>query len=341
MFRFLLLLLCSIYINAFAIELQPHPPNRYVVKRGDTLWHIATKFLKNPWDWTEIWHGNPGLANPNYIYPGDVLLLTVVNGKPRIVTAKKLTNHTIKLSPKIHITDHEDAILTIPLHSIRPFLSRSRFISAKQYRNAPYVLALGHQERLSAAAHQQIFVRGLHSPEPRVYSLLRKEDEFRDPKTNDIIGYQGQYIGQVELTTYHDPASFLILKSRSEISIGDRLFPEEPILPPHFLPTAAPKNLHGVIINVEGGITQIGQFSIVAINIGSIKHVAPGYVFAIKKPGRKVIDKFQPEAVSVQLPSRVIGTLMVFKVYRNISYALVMKAKEPMAINDEVAAPLA
>ncbi|PID64699.1 MAG: peptidoglycan-binding protein, partial [Gammaproteobacteria bacterium] len=50
-------------------EYRTDAPDRYVVKRGDTLWHIAGLFLKNPARWKEIWHANPKIKNPNKIYP--------------------------------------------------------------------------------------------------------------------------------------------------------------------------------------------------------------------------------------------------------------------------------
>ncbi|HHQ14091.1 MAG TPA: LysM peptidoglycan-binding domain-containing protein, partial [Chromatiales bacterium] len=53
------------------VALNPEHPQRYVVKRGDTLWDISAMFLRNPWYWPEIWYVNPQIANPHLIYPGD------------------------------------------------------------------------------------------------------------------------------------------------------------------------------------------------------------------------------------------------------------------------------
>ena len=52
------------------------------VKRGDTLWGIASMFLRDPWLWPEVWYINPQVANPHLIYPGDTLALAYGARRP-------------------------------------------------------------------------------------------------------------------------------------------------------------------------------------------------------------------------------------------------------------------
>src|SRR5512135_1913860 len=50
----------------------------YTIQRGDTLWDISSKFLKDPFLWPKLWEKNPYITNPHWIYPGNTLQLTDV-----------------------------------------------------------------------------------------------------------------------------------------------------------------------------------------------------------------------------------------------------------------------
>ena len=64
-------------VSVFAAQQwADNAPQRYIVKKGDTLWDISAKFLIKPWHWPEIWHLNQKVRNPHLIYPGDELVIS-------------------------------------------------------------------------------------------------------------------------------------------------------------------------------------------------------------------------------------------------------------------------
>ena len=64
LFLFFFLLLPSLV----AAQMQEYED--YTVKKGDTLWYIANKELKDSFLWPKVWKENPGIKNPDLIYPG-------------------------------------------------------------------------------------------------------------------------------------------------------------------------------------------------------------------------------------------------------------------------------
>lgn len=140
------------------IELNPSHPDTYVVQKGDTLWDISAVFLKSPWLWPEIWHANPQVENPHLIYPGDLLNLVYLDGQPRVVLNR--SHPTVKMGPKVRAIDHDQAIKTIPLADIEPFLKRLRILSKEEVEAAPYVVAMEELRNISAPDNT-IYVKNL------------------------------------------------------------------------------------------------------------------------------------------------------------------------------------
>ena len=97
------------------VAVNPAHPDRYVVVRGDTLWDISARFLRDPWRWPDVWYVNPQIQNPHLIFPGDIIVLTYVDGKLRLSLER---GSLVKLSPEVRSSPLDNAIPTIPLDAI-------------------------------------------------------------------------------------------------------------------------------------------------------------------------------------------------------------------------------
>jgi hypothetical protein len=104
-----------------------------------------------------------------------------------------------------------------------------------------------------------------------------------------------------------------------------------------FYPAPAPEETEGYILSVDGGVQKIGRFDAVAINKGRREGVKPGHVFIVYAAGEEMDDPVTGERV--KLPDEEAGTLMVYKVYDKVSYALVMTALNVLSVGDNFKSP--
>lgn len=326
-------------------KLAADHPDSYVVQKGDTLWGISGKFLEKPWLWPEVWHANPGIADPDLIYPGDTLRLEYVDGKPRLVVTrgesgktKKMKPGNDKLDPRIRVEALEPPIPAIPLDLIDSFLSGTRVVESGVLDEAPYVL-MGTQKHVVAGAGDAINARGEFDPKVPIYGIYRKGKVYTDDDTGEVLGIQAIDIGSAKVTTAEgDIARLSILRSTQEVRINDRLLPsEERRIEAIFYPSPPEKQIEGSILDVEGGVSQIGPMNVVLISKGKREGVEVGNVLAIYQKGETVKDPVTGE--TLKLINERAGLLMVFNVFEKTAFALVLQADRPLAVGDQVKNP--
>ncbi|MBE8715602.1 LysM peptidoglycan-binding domain-containing protein [Cellvibrio polysaccharolyticus] len=338
---FTVLAVCMFSLLSWADQglLKSGHPEEYTVKKGDTLWDISNTFLNTPWKWPEIWHVNPQIENPHLIYPGDVIRLIYVDGTPRLTLERtvKLAPGDSKLSPSVRVLPNDEAITAIPLDRIDSFLSRSRIVAPGELEAAPYILA-GAEKRLVTGAGDRAYVKG-NLEEESNYGVFRKGDILRDPITKEVLGVHALSVGMVGVRSQQDDiATVTVVRTSEEIRLGDRLLrSEDRAVDSTFYPNAPENDVDGLILAVEGGVTQIGKMNVVILNRGDREGLAVGNVLAIYKQGELVRDRVTGK--NVQLPDERAGLLMVFRTFEKMSFGLVLEADRPLSTNDKIRNP--
>jgi hypothetical protein len=348
----IVIVMCVINVTAVwaEVDLNPQHPDSYVVVKGDTLWDIAGRFLKYPWQWPEIWRGNSQIANPDLIYPGDIIHLIYVDGQPILTSDGNYGNRprtgelrVTKLSPKSRVQNLDRAVHTIPIDAIRQFLTENRVLAPGELKASPYIVGIAG-EHVAASHGNKIYIRGLKSGKQEAFSVFRSGDIYTNPHNKkDILGYEAIFLGDTHLLAYGDPSTFFLNTSNREILRGDHVLPRtESKINSRFFPRPPNNKLEAHIISVFNGVTQINRHNVVVIDLGEKHGMKAGIVLDIYRAGETIDDKFgKSHGLSnvVRLPDERAGALMVFRTFERVSYALVMQASLPIHVMDKVKTP--
>ena len=326
--------------------LAANAPDTYTVKRGDTLWDISSIFLTSPWRWPELWGMNKEqIANPHLIYPGQTLRLVKSDGRARLEVAggeAAPAGDVVRLSPKVRdLGGEREAIPSIPNRIIEPFLSRPLIVSLDELATHPRIVATQDQ-RVHVGVGDTVYGRGFADETIERYHIYRPARPLYDADDVDRrrpIAYEAFYLGVAQMTKGGDVATLRILESKEEIGVGDRLVPVTRVPVINYVPRRPEQPIDGHIVSIYSGLTETGTQSIVALNRGARQGVQVGYVVALLDTGATMVDSTGSRREVIKLPDERIGHMFVFRVFDDISYALVLRVTRPVKVGDRFTQP--
>jgi hypothetical protein len=348
--------------RSMSVPIAADAPERYVVKKGDTLWDISAMYLKDPWYWPEIWYVNPNIANPHLIYPGDVLYFSYVDGKPRVSLERA---GATRLSPEVRTSPLSGAIRAIPYDVLMKFVERPSLLQRDEIKNTPYVVGMRNRHMVGSTENE-VYGRGLGNPAVGTrYSIINVGQELRDPDDGALLGFMGHFAGTAEAfqnfgavepgarslsdaRRKEDLTHLRVLETGREILPGDRLFPAQTEIGEDFVISAPDKqDLVGQIIAIVDGVYVAGKYQVLAINRGSRDGLKPGNALGVFYRGEEVRDRFQGRDWTrftasydrVRLPDERSASILLFRVYDRMSYGLVVESSQVIRLGDFVAHP--
>jgi len=328
-------------------------PKNYVVQRGDTLWGIANMFLRDPWLWPEIWYVNPEIHNPHLIYPGDTVRLALQrNGRTALQIVRRERSGgasggltATRLEPLLRSSPLNTPIETIPYSALAAFISHPVVLTSAQIAAAPYIIALAQNHNVAGTGHE-LYVSKLDAPAGARYNVMHIDEPLVDPQTGARLGYVAIYTGTAQVTRPGRIAEAVLTKSARETLQGDVLIPDQRTPTVDFVPHPPTRAVEGRVIDVVDNVQLAGQNQVVVLNRGTDAGLSRGNVLTADQAVTQVRDRCasiqnQPTCFHavVTLPTDTAGTLLVFKVYPRVSYALILGDTVPIQVGDHVRSP--
>jgi hypothetical protein len=341
--------------RAADVEVRDGVPDRYTVERGDTLWGIAGKFLKDPWRWPEIWRMNrDDIRNPHLIYPGDVIVLDRANGQWRLSLERPVT----RLSPTVRSSPIDpEAIPSIPAGEIEPYLTRPLITGPGGLQGAAEVVA-ARDAKVNRGEGDVIYVVGMDPAGGDQWNIYRQGRTFYSPDGKEVLGIEQRYLGTAKVERFADVATVAldnaiqynaatvrIQNAKEEIINGDRLIPAPRGTLMSYVPHPPTRPIQAAIIATDRDAIEAGRGWIVTIDRGSADGVDVGTVLAVYRvvpliPDPRIVERpfdqpnlYLPDRY-VKVPDERIGLIFVFRVFDRVSYAYVLNTTDPVVVGN-------
>lgn len=307
-------------------------PTVYVIQKGDTLWGLSGKFLNNPRYWPNLWSKNPQVTNPHFIYPGQTVRF--VNGKLEVVDAPAEAGGQKASSAGQMAKAAEAEVAEEKAFTVR---GNEGWLVEEELVPTGRIIA-GQHGRLVFGVDDTAFTdvgRSHGGSDGSKYTILRKSKKVKHPVKGDGVGFHVYPLGVIQLTQVTELSSRgIISSSYKEIEPGDLLVPYQPIKRSTVALKMTTKPLRGVIVESASGNNSIAAGDVVYLDLGTLQGAEPGNLLYVV---RKVeIEKMLVDRYVGQLPSEVVGAVVIVEAAKNSSTAIVVKSIDAIFKGNEV-----
>jgi LysM repeat protein len=308
----------------------------YVIKKGDTLWGISQRYLKDPHYWPSLWSNNPFVTNPHLIYPGQKI--AIYDGRIEIVPVDAV-NYPGSDQSSQPIDQPAQAIgqltpqesVTIKVHQ-----GAAGFISSEGFDAAGTLIDTIDNHLLIGTGETVFLDMGeLAATHPgELFSLFEIKDKVVHPQTGEKIGFQVDELGILKITEVNaEVATGEITKAFKEILRGAKLRLYQPAQTVIELRRAKQK-LSGTLIDAQDGRMSLSQYDVIYVDLGADDGLQVGNLLNVSR-SRNASD-LSLKKKGLKLPEILLGSAVVIETQARTSAALVLKVLDPLYRGDRL-----
>jgi len=338
----------------------------YTVKPGDTLWDLSGRFLNNPWYWPKVWSYNPEIANPHFIYPGNVVRFVpgadeapgrvepmgIASTQPAAPDPdddlsapqelEDLSRADMKKPQEIGEGDEVAVVGPYKVGYVAPKGVRARrdsFVTVRELEESGTIRA-AFDEKQFLSLNDRAYARFSVPTQVKTgeqYLLYRTERAVRHPVTGELFGYQSTIIGSARVVAVDEKvATVEIAQAYDPIERGTMLAPLTQKVVRQVQRRPNQHALAGIIVAAQQEIvSEIGEHHMVFVDKGRADGVEEGNVFTVLRAGDPWREQ-QGLVKDASLPQEDVGMLLVVDAQQNTSAALVVRSLRELAIGERV-----
>jgi len=315
----------------------------YVVVRGDTLWDISARYLKNPYLWPQIWNENKYITDAHWIYPGDPIvfpkLAIIAEQAGQAPGAGEPEGIGQEGAPIPGMVEGEAGAAA----SLGP-VTEELSLQCAQYlvsdREDQSLFIVGSEEgsdKLAYGDRDLVYLnKGSNSGVKAgdLYTLHHVAYAVKHPESGRKIGTKIETTGWVKvILVQEDTACAVIEQACVDVHAGDYLKPFEKVnvpmvvrrAPEECCSTENGKTMRHVV-DLQGDVSIAGAGLFVTIDAGTDDGVAPGSVFSV----------YRTMYPSVPTPRNVVGEATVVAVRDRTSTAKITYSRKEIMRGDQV-----
>jgi LysM repeat protein len=321
-----ILLLGSLLAALCTPALATEEPIIYTVQKGDTLWGISKRFIKDPYYWPNLWSHNPSIGNPHLIYPGQKL--RIYDGKIEILPVTEPTAATAAVEATTPAVP-DAAAMAEEVRLVDIYGGARSFISVGEAADLGTLIDTTENRVLmyeGDTAFLEMHDLSAATPGQRL-ALLELGAKVTHPVTEEVVGYQVKHLGFAEVTEITPSVAVVIIKdSTREIQRGARVRPYVEL--PAFIPRKATDlDLQGYIVAADEGKIALSQLDVIHIDRGSADGLEVGNQLTLLRQrtftkSARPLKQLDPDN-AVALPEVLLGKAIVIATQANTAAALI------------------
>jgi len=295
----------------------------YTVQKGDTLWDLSEKFANSPWEWPELWHYNPDIENPHWIYPGQKILIYKKEWAGKKEAPKPAEEPAAEAPKKIY---HYEMINSVG------FIRQTAVTPSGTIFNAT-------DDKTLVSEGDTVYLRPGDGPPlaaGELYTIYRTFEIDTDLLTDKSPGIQHYLTGVVEVTEIQSKYAIAkVVKAFRDIHYEDMVMPLKKRAQDIELKEAV-DGLTGRIIRSEERNALIGQYKLAFINKGENDGVEVGQSYNIL---HQPVAAPEPGAEPIGLKPINVGEILVLHTEATTATGLITASTKTIKPNDKVRSP--